>query len=311
MSSKVLLLKEKPRQKFKVNEKKQNKATDIEYDEENSYEKAFVTRNYQPFFLPVLSSTFVNIEELTRLLKNEPQKSKIWGIVVTSQRAVEALSEAWKQLGTGLSKDIREAWKNIPFFTVGNVTAEAVTRNLGYKPLGAKESGTANALADHIVSFYENQLQKNLQGSNDSNNRISVVNSTSGSTISSLSLLFLVGDKRRDTLPQKLVKSGINLRELLVYQTNGRPNFSQELENFFEYECNSKVDWIVFFSPSGVDVALDPLKNKSFWSHVKIATIGPTTRDYLTEKKGVEVHVVASKPNPENLASAIETYSQQ
>jgi len=39
-----------------------------------------------------------------------------------------------------------------------------------------------------------------------------------------------------------------------------------------------------------------------------IATIGPTTRDYLVKEFGYEPHVCAEKPSPEGIYAAIENY---
>lgn len=42
-----------------------------------------------------------------------------------------------------------------------------------------------------------------------------------------------------------------------------------------------------------------------------IAAIGPTTANFLRDTLGMQVHVVAKKPTPEELASAIVAHDEQ
>lgn len=94
--------------------------------------------------------------------------------------------------------------------------------------------------------------------------------------------------------------------------------------------------WVVVFSPTGCEamlrvLGLGPFHHHSHPSHpgsvshtqlldnkrirngrrVCIATIGPTTRDYLREQFGFEVDVVADKPSPEGLGAAIERFMRE
>ncbi|CAG8545924.1 6099_t:CDS:10, partial [Ambispora leptoticha] len=241
----------------------------------------------------------INMPELSTLLKNGPDTSKIWGIVVTSQRAVKALVEAWKAAENDISHEIQIKWKSLPFFVVGNMTASIATRDLGFTPIGAKESGNAELLADFIVDFYTN---------NKDNNATEIFTS---------SLLFLVGDKHLDTLVNKLKPTGINLRELTVYESTSIPDFTRELQNTYDNdglntnqvkEKRIPFNWVVFFSPSGVDLALPALKNLRFWKWIKVAAIGPTTKEHLIMNKSINVSAVSPKPDSQSLAKAIFEY---
>ncbi|CAG8575674.1 1363_t:CDS:1, partial [Acaulospora colombiana] len=88
--------------------------------------------------------------------------------------------------------------------------------------------------------------------------------------------------------------------------TGKRVDFYSEQEGITKKY--KRFNWIVFFSPSGVDVALGDLKKLEYWDEVKIAAIGKTTGSYLEETKGIKVHVVSPKPDPESLVNSIDEY---
>ncbi|CAG8457501.1 15844_t:CDS:2 [Funneliformis mosseae] len=208
---------------------------------------------------------------------------------VTSQRAVEGLKVAWEQvLSSGERIDVLEEWKALPYFVVGRSTAKAVKEMFKIDPLGADESGNSESLADYIIKYF---------------------NSTRGKE-----LLFLVGDKRREELPNKLSKSGILLKELRIYETKPNSSFSTELDKISEYlvERKKTINWIIFFSPSGVDNSLELLKVNLLkdWDKIKIASIGKTTSKYLENIKNIKVNITSPKPEAESLAESIHEYNK-
>jgi uroporphyrinogen-III synthase len=89
--------------------------------------------------------------------------------------------------------------------------------------------------------------------------------------------------------------------------------------------------WVVVFSPTGCDAMLRVLRNThTTGSHAAnedevsaqgtgdgkrrncfIATIGPTTRDHLRSKYGIEPEVCAEKPSPEGVGSGIINFMRQ
>ncbi|CAG8600960.1 5023_t:CDS:2, partial [Funneliformis caledonium] len=211
------------------------------------------------------------------------------GVIVTSQRAVEGLKVAWEQvLSSGERIDVLEEWKTLPYFVVGRSTAKAVKEMFEIDPLGADESGNSESLADYIIKYF---------------------NSTRGKE-----LLFLVGDKRREELPNKLSKSGILLKELRIYETKPNSSFSTELDKISEYlvERKKTINWIIFFSPSGVDNSLELLKVNLLkdWDKIKIASIGKTTSKYLENIKNIKVNITSPKPEAESLAESIHEYNK-
>ncbi|GES77562.1 uroporphyrinogen-III synthase [Rhizophagus clarus] len=243
--------------------------------------------NYEILYLPLLEHSLVNINELINILKNADNKYR--GVITTSQRAVEGLKMGWEQafFSCGEMKDVLDKWKKLPYFVVGKSTAKAI-RELDVNPLG-DESGNSESLANYIIKHFNSSSQE------EGNSK-------------QLELLFLVGDKRKDDLPNKLVESGFILQELLIYETKPNSLFSNELDKLLNLE--KKIDWIVFFSPSGVDISLELLKNKLFEENdIKIASIGKTTSNHLEKIKKTNVNVTSPKPDAESLAKSIHGYN--
>ena len=114
-------------------------------------------------------------------------------------------------------------------------------------------------------------------------------------TVIANKILFLCGDRRRDELPERLRSAGKACEEVVVYRTIGD---AAELGNALE-KCP---DGVVFFSPSGVEVALE--EGGIDWNSVLLGAIGPTTAEALREA-GLVPAAIAEAPTPEALAAAI------
>jgi uroporphyrinogen-III synthase len=100
-------------------------------------------------------------------------------------------------------------WCDIPFYVVGQATASALTDVFGaYVHLGltsvdvrGQSSGNATALASFILEDPDKPSM----------------------------LLYLTGDKNRDTLSHVLQGGGISLESLQAYRTEGSPSFAKNL----------------------------------------------------------------------------------
>ncbi|RKO84618.1 tetrapyrrole biosynthesis, uroporphyrinogen III synthase, partial [Blyttiomyces helicus] len=165
------------------------------------------------------------------------------------------------------------SWLTKPFYVVGPATAKAA-RRLNFTPIG-ESTGTADALASLIIASYPS---------------------------TSPPLLFLAGDKRRDVLPTRLAEARVPFQELQSYETRPSSRFRADLEA--EVGGRAGVDWVVFFSPSGVDVAVNALRELEGWGKTRVACIGPTSERRATEV-GLRVEAVAAKPGPQELLDAI------
>ncbi|KAK9747048.1 uroporphyrinogen-III synthase, partial [Basidiobolus ranarum] len=248
------------------------------------YEKYLVQNSRQALFLPIITHTPVNISSLTKILEQDPVQH-YWGILATSQRAVESLKIGLDQCFGKEDEDSRKRWLSLPFITVGKATAKHA-ESLGFQCFG-EETGVATELSKDII---ENFIPNHPEVANK---------------IPEQSLLFLSGDKRRDVLPTRLGAANIPIHELTVYRTEPSPSISHELNDLVQN--NPGINWLVYFSPSGVDMTLEAIQHSGLLSYARIAAIGPTTRDHLI-KLGIPVHITASKPEPSILVQEIQEY---
>lgn len=156
-----------------------------------------------------------------------------------------------------------------------------------------------------------------------------------------LPLLFLVGEQRRDIIPKTLMDPTlpedrqIRVDELVVYETGVMESFARDFAaqiSRIESEALSAFAVVVVFSPSGCEAMLRCLgyiddenklteKGKNRGMELRkverqpdgrtryiVATIGPTTRDYLRKKFGYEADVCAEKPNPEGVGEGLKNF---
>lgn len=224
-------------------------------DEADPYEEALRDAGYVCQSVPVLRFEFVNERELRNALEHPRSYD---GLILTSPRAVEALTMAMPWLPTE-----NVVWHAKAIFAVGPRTASEL-RAIGFDPTG-EGSGSAEMLAEYV-------LHRDFERP----------------------LLFLCGDRRRDTLPSRLRECGITLEELCIYESHERTDLA--------LASRPSPDWAVFFSPSGVEA----VQRDQGWdlTRLRIAAIGETTSEAL-RSKGISVHAVAEEPTPDALALAI------
>ncbi|CAN5606064.1 uroporphyrinogen-III synthase [soil metagenome] len=147
-------------------------------------------------------------------------------------------------------------------FAVGEETASRL-RALGFEVVG-EQTGHAEALANLVIHARP-----------------------------SGPLVFLCGDRRRETLPDLLNAAGVDFDELTVYRT-------LLLDPPFAIAA-ARYDWVAVFSPSSLEAAqTDP----AFPWGGRLAAIGRTTADAIAAA-GLKVEAVAERPSPEGLAIAI------
>lgn len=224
-------------------------------DDPDPYVSAFEEAGFQAICEPVLAFAFPNQPTLQDRLE---EKERYAGLIATSPRVAEALDRAF-----GDRKDLARSWRDAPAYAVGPKTAERLW-TVGLDPQGA-EAGDAAALAEWIVDDAPRAP-----------------------------LLFLCGNRRRDTLPDRLQAAGVPFEEVIVYETHTRDTLNLPPPR--------GTTWLAFFSPSGLEAvqqapSVDP-------ERYRIAAIGPTTKGTL-EEAGLSVEAVATEPSPEGLVAAI------
>lgn len=291
------------------------------------YEELFgmAGSGYDPSFLPVLEHQFkentVSWLKQTVLdrgfaCRNDDSDSKqvkvscFGGFIFTSQRAVEAFASIVEAIEPE-SRDIFLP-ESLPLYVVGPATARGV-RSLGLRcPVIGEETGNGEALANFMLDHYNAlpQAQTAPKGQK-------------------LPLLFLVGEQRRDIIPRTLQSQDldetkrIGVDERIVYETGEMRTFHLDFSKRIADNTKSGVkhQWVVVFSPQGCKAMLRCLGwlNESTGRYdstlrtpgaltTNIATIGPTTRNYLIEEFGFEPDTSALKPSAEGIMSVIRAY---
>ncbi len=139
-------------------------------------------------------------------------------------------------------------------------------------------------------------------------------------------LLFLVGEQRRDIIPRTLMDANlpshtrIEVTEEVVYGTGVMESFPTLFTDALRESTGRRTQWVVVFSPTGCDSMLrclgmlddetgrvDPGKRDS---RTFIATIGPTTKDFLVHTFGFEPDVCAETPSPEGILEGIVDFEK-
>ena len=203
----------------------------------------------------------------------------------------------------------------IPLYTVGPATSRSLTtlRNAHLPSAGIYGADTGNGenLARFILEHY-----KTVHNNNDRDNERQPLPA----------LLFLVGEQRRDVIPRTLsapelpAEERIRVDELVVYETGVMASFAADFAAALEATEGSEAVWVVVFSPTGCEAMLRHLgfvdeegkrrvvERDSNMRRVYVATIGPTTRDYLIDEFGFEPDVCADKPSPEGIGESITRF---
>jgi uroporphyrinogen-III synthase len=284
----------------------------------DTYEELFTNldnERYTPIFVPVLEHRFksdtlaevqTNITTKAFLPKSSGGLATYGALIFTSQRAVEAFA----QIIQGIRKAGHHAVDDllpdsVPLYVVGPATARGL-RSLNLPcPILGEHTGNGEALASFMLEHY-NSLHPGP---------------------GKPGLLFLVGDKRRDIIPRTMQADALgeerrcNIDELVIYETGEMYSFKENFTTIWRGNVDDGCaqQWVVVFSPTGCMAMLESLGmldqqtgrvvEDARRKDVKIATIGPTTRDYLKEF-GFEPDVCADKPSPEGIADGIRAFEE-
>jgi uroporphyrinogen-III synthase len=280
----------------------------------DAYEDLFRTPrdgfDFEPTFVPVLQHQFEGhgMQQVGQLL--EEQKigtsplAKYGGLVFTSQRAVAAFDELVKN-GQATKGDEWPHLQHVPVYSVGPATTRALRAIVQTPPLQifGEDTGNGDALAQFILEHYGQWYADKL---------------------TKPPLLFLVGEQRRDVIPKTLMDPSlpagkrIEVDEVVVYGTGVMESFAEDFEKLLEQTSGKSMRWVVVFSPTGCETMLKGLGwlNDSTGKPTEvpkrrttyIATIGPTTRDHLVKKFGLEPDVCAKKPSPEGVWEGVTDF---
>jgi uroporphyrinogen-III synthase len=175
-------------------------------------------------------------------------------------------------------------WRTVPFYVVGEATAAAASQihtafpvhlaPAAHQVRGGAAAGTAERLAGFI-------LGEGCGGR----------------------MLYLTGDKNRETLPGLLAAGGVALETLEVYGTAGSASFRDDVRAAL---AGGESGWVVYFAPSAAAFGAPVLRELRVDAHV--AVIGPTTASFLRDTLAVRVDVVAPRPTPDALCHAVAAF---
>lgn len=296
----------------------------------DTYEDHFTTAGYRPIFAPVLDHIFRDdaIRTLRRaaerfafaggseatkrqIATNNPAK-KYGGIIFTSQRAVDAFAIVVSKLDPDKLDALFD--KDMPIYVVGPATARSIKSLDLPCPVIGEDTGSGDALAKHILAWHAT-LPREVTHLNGRK----------------LPLLFLVGEQRRDIIPTTLqskelpAAQQIPVVELIVYETGEMASFEEDFSDLVRQAKRARVkeQWAVVFSPQGCEAMLMSLgwldEKGGLFSELQqeimsgpmktgIATIGPTTRDFLRQQFGYTPDVCAEEPTPQGVLDGIAAY---
>lgn len=194
----------------------------------------------------------------------------------------------------------------MPIYSVGPATTRALRAITQYPPLRifGEHTGNGDVLAQYILEHYGEWYRDRPKKPR---------------------LLFLVGEQRRDIIPKTLMDetlpagARIDVIEKVVYGTGVMDSFSKDFEKLLSRTRDRQTRWVVVFSPTGCDsmlrglgFKLDEKTSEATWGPgertTRIATIGPTTRDYLIKTFTLKPDVCAVKPSPEGVWEAITNF---
>ncbi|KAK9456449.1 tetrapyrrole biosynthesis, uroporphyrinogen III synthase [Dipodascopsis uninucleata] len=248
----------------------------------DSYAKAARAHGLEYEFVPVLTHNFVDQDGLKDYLvqiAKEKDGTVIDSLIITSQRAVEALAMALRDISKSKNSSVDASnivsrVREFRVYTVGPATADLI-KSYGFNNIcGGADAGNGTILAQQIVADAPKKC------------------------------IFFTGETRRDIIPVTLRKYGIDCVEYVVYQTMKSPLAEDDWKICLSSFSKTHTIWAVFFSPSGADGLTQYL------GHAKTAAIGPTTESFLVEN-GRKPDAVATRPDPTSLLKAIiETDTQ-
>ncbi|KAF9007040.1 tetrapyrrole biosynthesis, uroporphyrinogen III synthase [Cyathus striatus] len=262
--------------------------------EKDKYEPVFSAAGYNALSIPVLETVFANLDSLQSIISHGPQQEGVGGVLLTSKRSCDA----WREiLQCGVAQDPQiELWSKIPFYVVGQGTKSGLLSlsefGMNVMDIRGESSGTGEKLAKFIVDDPSRPHGR---------------------------LLYLTGDKNRDTVPKILGDAGVEFVELRVYATQGSGRFEGNWRRL-----SGKDWWIVYFAPSAADFVTpilrtyfrlsfnrDQAQGLSELPIPNVAAIGPVTSNFLADKLGLLVHAIAQHPTPESLLAAIREVSER
>lgn len=168
-------------------------------------------------------------------------------LVVTSANGVDALADRLEALGL----DARHL-AGVKIAAVGEATAKQFAARLAIKPDFLPTRSMGEALADELAA------QHGVAGSR---------------------VLLLRADIARPALPERLIRAGADVTEVVAYETQTAAGLPPEALAALR---ERRIDWVTFTSASTADNLAALLgEEREILSHPRLASIGPVTSDAI------------------------------
>ncbi|GAM22075.1 hypothetical protein SAMD00019534_052500 [Acytostelium subglobosum LB1] len=275
------------------------------------YQSLFEDHSYNVYFMPLLKITYCNVDRLKQCMVDNVDCYS--SLVITSCNAVGTIKLMIDTYQDETTIDAIKCWlTEKKLYIVGQTSLNAlksIATSIGLNTSSLSHAvvlGNARSLAESIVQRQEIP--------------------TSESEHQRQRLLYPCGNLRRDELPTILVQGGCLVDEVTAYTTSTATNISGDtLIDALAVKTDNglsippRLDWVVYFSPSGFECMSHLQQTHPLLSQAKIAVIGPTTGDAVLRCNNNNnisgnrpaVSATASLPTPESLLYAITLSSDQ
>ena len=172
-----------------------------------------------------------------------------------------------------------------------------ITKNL-------KFDGKIYVLGNRLKTLFE-KTNFEIVSCENANTAEELINSFDDQEFAGKRFLFVSGDKSRRTIPE-LLKNKAQIDEIIVYRTIENSIDKELLAEITEKFHQKKVDWVILFSPSGIESFIKTF-GKERLKAVRLAVIGKTTAKKATGEN-LKVDFISSKANAENFAFELIEY---
>lgn len=239
-----------------------------ESDGPDKFQEQLESKGFDVRIVYCINFQFKNTD---KLLENLRKADDYEGLIFTSPRAVHGVQKAVET-----QPDLIRDWEEKRNYSVGESTSELSLKLLNLVTEGG-QSGNAQQLSSLIIADNKE-------------------------TISSLRpFLFPSGNLKQETLQKTLKESAIQVTEVEIYETIDHPEMEKSILDLL----NLQIDFIVYFSPSGIKFSLPIMRKYGLHqSNAKIIAIGPSTKKSL-EENGLKCFGMCKNPTPGSLMEVL------
>jgi len=162
-------------------------------------------------------------------------------------------------------------------------------------------AGKVYVLGNRTKNLFEN-TNFEIVFRDSANTAEEFINSFEAQEFAGKKFLFLRGDKSLRAIPE-LLRNFAAIEEVVVYRTIENSFDKVVIDEIKEKLRRQQIDWICFFSPSGIESFIKAFGEITL-NDVKIAAIGETTAGRAAAQK-LKVDFISAKANAEDFARGL------